>query len=319
LRRSDYRPTPQEEVALLYMEERIEAGRRTADERLAASPRDPSWAFLACAGAALFDGRADLPRWFGPRASADAALLFRGSDTRNAKDPRDALIVFLLSRKAEWAPWLLPRNKVLSRDTGSTIWSSWLSLRIHEARGDGKTVEEIVSSLTESHREFGPAHDIAVRIAEEAFPSQPLSREIVRARRMRLESLGPDLIDDPVEIALAEAGELHRRKRYGEAAQTIRTVLEAGGFPTDQGTTLYQANPEGCESCRYKGYQGRLAIYELCLITPALEELIVQRAPIQDLRSQAEADGFSPMRDYGWRKVKEGLTTVEEIAFATAQ
>ncbi|MEM9379473.1 MAG: hypothetical protein AAGB93_05930 [Planctomycetota bacterium] len=238
LRRSDYRPTPQEEVALLYMEERIEAGRRTADERLAASPRDPSWAFLACAGAALFDGRADLPRWFGPRASADAALLFRGSDTRNAKDPRDALIVFLLSRKAEWAPWLLPRNKVLSRDTGSTIWSSWLSLRIHEARGDGKTVEEIVSSLTESHREFGPAHDIAVRIAEEAFPSQPLSREIVRARRMRLESLGPDLIDDPVEIALAEAGELHRRKRYGEAAQTIRTVLEAGGEAAMEGRVI---------------------------------------------------------------------------------
>ena len=238
LRSSSYRPTPKEDVALLFLEERIEAGRREVEARLAAAPRDPSWGFLACAGAALVDGRADLPPWFGPRASADAELLFRGADLRNAKDPRDALVVFLLARQPEWAPWLLPRGKKLRKDTGSTIWSNWLFIQIHQARGRRKVVQAIVAGLTESHREFGPAHDIAVRMAEAIFPTQPLAREIVRARRMRLERLGPDLIDDPVEIALAEAGELHRRKKYEEAAQTIRTVLDAGGSAATEGRVI---------------------------------------------------------------------------------
>jgi type II secretory ATPase GspE/PulE/Tfp pilus assembly ATPase PilB-like protein len=82
-------------------------------------------------------------------------------------------------------------------------------------------------------------------------------------------------------------------------------------------TPVYFAQEGGCEACRYTGYRGRMSIYELIRITPALADLISHRRSHQDLLAQAITDGYRPMREYGIRKVLAGLTSIDEVISVT--
>ena len=77
------------------------------------------------------------------------------------------------------------------------------------------------------------------------------------------------------------------------------------------------AAEDGCDRCRNSGYLGRLAIYEVCLVTPGIEDLIVRGASSAEIKTKALEEGFVPMRDYGWHKVMSGDTTLEEVLAAT--
>jgi general secretion pathway protein E len=88
------------------------------------------------------------------------------------------------------------------------------------------------------------------------------------------------------------------------------------GIPHDIIGQAY--SPRGCDRCRNTGFSGRLAIYEAALITPAVQEMVTHQAPAAEIRAQALKDGYVPMRTYGWHKVMQGLTTIEEILSVTA-
>ncbi len=87
------------------------------------------------------------------------------------------------------------------------------------------------------------------------------------------------------------------------------------GIPSHLQGTVY--HPGSCDKCRKTGFSGRLAIYEAAIITEAMETLVARNESADVLREQAIKDGFIPMREYGWFKVMEGLTTVEEIISVT--
>ena len=93
--------------------------------------------------------------------------------------------------------------------------------------------------------------------------------------------------------------------------------LRKVGFPVREAGRIYSANPHGCDSCGHTGYRGRTAVYELFRITEKVQELIVNGASKQDLQRQGMLDGFINMRDYGWRRVIEGTTTIEEVVSST--
>jgi len=73
----------------------------------------------------------------------------------------------------------------------------------------------------------------------------------------------------------------------------------------------------GCRECGNTGYSGRRALYELLVMTDELRELIAQRAPASKLLSVAKSQGLRVLRDEGWRVVREGKTTPEEVLRAT--
>jgi general secretion pathway protein E len=77
-------------------------------------------------------------------------------------------------------------------------------------------------------------------------------------------------------------------------------------------------SPKGCDRCRNTGFSGRLAIYEVIILTQAMQELVVHRAQAADMKAQAIRDGYVPMREYGWHKVMKGETTIEEVISVTA-
>ena len=92
--------------------------------------------------------------------------------------------------------------------------------------------------------------------------------------------------------------------------------LRSVGFPVEEKHCIRV--PVGCRECRSTGYRGRMAIIEICAISPAIQELIADRAPSISLRTKAIEEGMIPMRDYGWKKVISGETTLEEVIAVTA-
>ena len=94
-------------------------------------------------------------------------------------------------------------------------------------------------------------------------------------------------------------------------------LLRTAGFCEEETDRVYRAHPDGCESCRYTGYHGRLAVYELCRVSESLTEMIVKGAPASELHEQARHEGFRSMKEYGWNKVLAGETTLEEVISAT--
>jgi type II secretory ATPase GspE/PulE/Tfp pilus assembly ATPase PilB-like protein len=88
------------------------------------------------------------------------------------------------------------------------------------------------------------------------------------------------------------------------------------GIPDELQGTIY--SPGACDRCRGTGFSGRLAIYEVVLLTPAMQELVAHGAPAPKMRGQALRDGYVPMRTYGWHKVMQGLTTIEEVISVTS-
>ncbi|PKG95566.1 type II secretion system protein GspE [Pseudomonas sp. Choline-3u-10] len=88
------------------------------------------------------------------------------------------------------------------------------------------------------------------------------------------------------------------------------------GLDLSEAPTLYHA--EGCEVCRQLGYRGRTGIYELVMFDDTLRSMIHTRAAEQDMVRHARRLGPS-IRDDGLRKVREGVTTIEEVLRVTRE
>ncbi len=71
--------------------------------------------------------------------------------------------------------------------------------------------------------------------------------------------------------------------------------------------------PVGCLECRQTGYRGRVGVYEMLEVTPALKKLITADCDIGRLRRQAIHEGMRPLRLNGAQKVANGQTTIEEV------
>jgi type IV pilus assembly protein PilB len=69
----------------------------------------------------------------------------------------------------------------------------------------------------------------------------------------------------------------------------------------------------GCRSCRNTGFRGRIGVHELLSITDDVRDAVVANPNISQLRKLALRDGMVELREDGFRKVREGITIVEEI------
>jgi general secretion pathway protein E/type IV pilus assembly protein PilB len=94
-----------------------------------------------------------------------------------------------------------------------------------------------------------------------------------------------------------------------------REYLAEIQFPLELGTRFMRG--VGCDNCRQTGYQGRLAIYEICVINEAMRRLIVQKRDGGELKQAAVGQGMETLRQDGWRRVAQGKTTIEEVVRVT--
>ena len=126
----------------------------------------------------------------------------------------------------------------------------------------------------------------------------------------------PYLVASSVRAFLAQRLVRVLCARCKKPAEESATKLAEIGYPADLGGTIYKAC--GCEACRQTGYQGRMALLEICEVSPAIQDLITQRKSANVLRAKANEEGMSSLRQYGWRQVAAGKTTIEEVLRVTA-
>ncbi|MFM8421669.1 MAG: GspE/PulE family protein [Verrucomicrobiota bacterium] len=74
----------------------------------------------------------------------------------------------------------------------------------------------------------------------------------------------------------------------------------------------------GCPNCRNTGYRGRSGLYELLVTSDAISELIIDRAPSHRIIQAGRATGLRLLREDGWVKVRQGVTTPDEVVLCTA-
>jgi general secretion pathway protein E/type IV pilus assembly protein PilB len=87
-------------------------------------------------------------------------------------------------------------------------------------------------------------------------------------------------------------------------------------FPKDKASVLYRGR--GCRACHKTGFRGRAGIFELMVTGETIREMCVQRTNASAIRKQALKEGMITLRQDGWRKVLQGMTTIEEVARVTA-
>ena len=73
----------------------------------------------------------------------------------------------------------------------------------------------------------------------------------------------------------------------------------------------------GCRKCRGTGYHGRTGLFELMVSSENIREKIMRRAPAGEVLAAAKADGLRVLREDGWMKVRQGITTPEEVIRST--
>ncbi|MFM7717960.1 MAG: GspE/PulE family protein [Actinomycetota bacterium] len=91
-------------------------------------------------------------------------------------------------------------------------------------------------------------------------------------------------------------------------------LLEAGFTEDEIGSITQLFRPVGCRGCTNTGYHGRLALYEVMLMSEKIERLTVDRASSEDIRALAAAEGMVGLREDGLKKAVEGITSLAEIA-----
>ena len=88
-------------------------------------------------------------------------------------------------------------------------------------------------------------------------------------------------------------------------------------FQLGAGAKLWKGT--GCQKCRNIGYRGRSGIYELMTMNDEIREKIMGRAPLSEIIAAGRPSGLRLLREDGWIKVREGITTPDEVVRSTAQ
>jgi type IV pilus assembly protein PilB len=99
-----------------------------------------------------------------------------------------------------------------------------------------------------------------------------------------------------------------------------RTIISAAvlldhGFRSHVDIEAY--DPKGCSRCGGSGYKGRIGLYEVMTVTDEIRRLAIERAPADRIAEVAMRDGMRRLRDDGLEKVKQGRTSIAEVARVT--
>lgn len=128
---------------------------------------------------------------------------------------------------------------------------------------------------------------------------------------VRLSNMGIASFNLASSLSLIIAQRLARRLcRHCKQPQHLSPALQELGLNQQDG--LYRANPQGCNECN-QGYSGRVGIYEVMPFDDAMAEALVKGTSVQSLEMLARKNGMLTLRESGLEKVKQGITSIEEL------
>ncbi|MCX5801098.1 MAG: type IV-A pilus assembly ATPase PilB [Candidatus Eisenbacteria bacterium] len=95
-------------------------------------------------------------------------------------------------------------------------------------------------------------------------------------------------------------------------------VVRELGLDPEEAKHLVAYEGKGCVDCNNTGYKGRQGVFEVMPISPSIRDMILDRASTSDLRKKAREEGMVTLREDAIFKLKNGLTTAEEVLRETA-
>ena len=97
----------------------------------------------------------------------------------------------------------------------------------------------------------------------------------------------------------------------------VETLLNAGYSEADLDGSWTLYGPGGCDRCKGSGYKGRVGLYQVMPITEAIQRIVMANGTALDVAAQAKKEGVKDLRESGLLKVKQGLTSLEEVLGTT--
>jgi len=135
----------------------------------------------------------------------------------------------------------------------------------------------------------------------------------------RLLNMGvePFLVAASTNLILAQRLVRKVCKDCKEEVQVPPSVLTSLGFSPEEAKSIVCYHGKGCNNCSDTGYRGRVALYEVMVINEDIKKLILDGASTIELREAAHRNGMLTLRESGLQKLREGITSLEEVMRVT--
>ncbi len=162
--------------------------------------------------------------------------------------------------------------------------------------------------------------DIAIKAAQTGhLVFSTLHTNDAPATLTRLLNMGVAPFNIASSVILITGQRLARRLcSCKQAGNFTPTILKSFGFKeVDQNQDWKPYVPIGCERCKGTGYKGRVGIYQVMPITEEMQKIILANGSALEIGYQAKAEGILSLRESGLEKVKQGVTSIEEVLAVT--
>ena len=169
---------------------------------------------------------------------------------------------------------------------------------------DYETVDIAIKAALTGHLVFSTVH------------TNDAAGTIIRLVNMDVE---PFLISD--SLALIVAQRLIRRlcKKCREEQKLAPEALVDIGFSPEEAGKVKVFKTKGCAACNDTGYKGRTGLFEVMEITDSIREIILSKGQPREIKAVAMKNGMISLRQSGLVKIKDGVTTVEEVLRETVK
>lgn len=164
---------------------------------------------------------------------------------------------------------------------------------------DRETAEIAIQSALTGHLVFSTLH------------TNTAAGVFVRLADMKVE---PFLIASSVIAAISQRLVRKVCESCRKESQAPEALWSAVNIPESERFKVYKG--EGCPSCRFSGYRGRIGIFELLKVTESIQKLVVANRDAATIEEEARKNGFKTLREDALEKVRAGLTTLEEVVKA---
>ena len=129
----------------------------------------------------------------------------------------------------------------------------------------------------------------------------------------------PFLVSSAVECFIAQRLVRVICKNCKRESRPDKEVLKELGVSNLDLSKVKIYEGKGCEACRFTGYKGRTAIYEILVMSDQIRELVLKRASSDQIKKKALSLGMRTLRQDGWEKITMGITTPSEVIRVTQQ
>jgi type IV pilus assembly protein PilB len=169
---------------------------------------------------------------------------------------------------------------------------------------DYETVDIAIKAALTGHLVFSTVH------------TNDAASTVSRLVNMNVE---PYLVADSVALVVAQRLVRRLCKNCREQQKLSVESLEKIGFTPEEAKKVNVFRPNGCSACNNTGYKGRTGLFEVMEIKGEIKDLILAKAQAKEIKKKAMQNGMITLRRSGLEKIKEGVTSIDEVLRETVK